>query len=86
LDHVIGATLAKSGYVRNRDGEFSMKSVERRHLVAELDKLIPMIRKTLNAFTPEQMEAKYPVFFDKENATNSYVLFQLLLHLNYHLG
>jgi hypothetical protein len=86
LNHLIGATLAKSEYVRNRDQEFTIKGVERRHLVAGLNKLIPMVSKTLSALTPEQMEAKYPIFFDKENATNSYVLFQLLLHLNYHLG
>jgi hypothetical protein len=32
------------------------------------------------------MESAFPIFFDKENATNDYVLTQLLLHLNYHLG
>ncbi len=45
-----------------------------------------MKRTTVTRFTPEQLASLYPAFFDKENATNSYVLTQLLVHLNYHLG
>jgi hypothetical protein len=86
LNYLIGATLAQTGYVRNRDQEFIEKGVERIHLVARLEELIPMINITLNNFTPEQMEAEYPIFFDKLNSCTSYVLLQLLLHLNYHLG
>jgi hypothetical protein len=86
LNFLIGATLAHTGYVRNRDQEFINKSVEKNLLVEQLEELIPMICKTLFALTPQQMESPYPRFFDKENATISYVLSQLLLHLNYHLG
>lgn len=86
LNHFVGATLAQTGYVRNRDQEFSRKSVERKELVAGLEALIPVISQTLNAFTPEQMEAAFPVFFDQPGTSASYVLTQLSLHLNYHLG
>ena len=86
LNYLIGATLAQTGYTRNRDEEFSKKGVQRKYLVSQLEALIPMINKTVNTFTPEQMVSPYPRLFDKENATNSYVLTQLLLHLNYHLG
>jgi hypothetical protein len=86
LNHLIGATLAKTRYVRDRDQEFIRKGVERKDLVAQLEELIPMISKTVNALTPEQMEAEYPIFFDKPKTSVSYVLVQLLLHLNYHLG
>lgn len=86
LNHHIGATLAKTGYVRDRDQEFSRKGVERKDLVAQLEKLIPVINDTLNALTPEQMEAEFPRFFDIEGTSTSYVLLQLSLHLNYHLG
>jgi len=54
--------------------------------VAQLEELIPMINKTINALTPEQMEAEYPIFFDKPKTSVSYVLVQLFAHLNYHLG
>jgi Protein of unknown function (DUF1572) len=86
LNHLIGATLAQTGYVRNRDQEFIRKGVARKDLVAQLEELIPMMNKTLNTLTQEQMEAEYPLFFDKPQTSTSYVLVQLLLHLNYHLG
>jgi hypothetical protein len=86
MNHLIGAVLAQSGYVRNRDQEFIIKGVERKILVAQLEELIAMINETLNTFTQEQMEAEYPIFFDKPKTSISYVLLQLLLHLNYHLG
>lgn len=86
LNHLIGATLAQTGYVRNRDQEFIKKGVAREELVAQLEALVPMINKTLNALTPEQMEGEYPIFFDKPKTTTGYVVVQLLAHLNYHLG
>jgi hypothetical protein len=86
MNHLVGATLAQTGYVRDRDQEFIRKGVERKYLVAQLEELIPMINKTLNAFTREQVEAEYPLIFDDMKTSNSYVLVQLLLHLNYHLG
>src|SRR5436189_6391174 len=86
LNHYIGATLAHTGYVRDRDQEFIRKGVGRKDLVAQLEELILMINKTVNDLTPEDMEAEYPIFFDKPKTATSYVLVQLLLHLNYHLG
>ena len=86
LNYFIGATLAQTGYVRDRDLEFIRKGVVRKDLVAQLEELIPMINETVNALTHEQMEAEFPIFFDKAKTSTSYVLVQLLLHLNYHLG
>jgi hypothetical protein len=83
LNYLIGTTLAQTGYVRNRDQEFTRKGVERKVLVAQLEELIPMISKTVNALS---LEAEYPMVFDDMKRTNSYVLMQLLVHLNYHLG
>lgn len=86
LNYLIGTTLAQTGYVRNRDQEFTRKGVPRKELVAQLGQLIPMITGTLNAFTPQRMEDLYPFMFDDKDVPNSYVLVQLLAHLNYHLG
>jgi len=86
LNHLIGTTLAQTGYVRNRHQEFTDIGVERKYLVARLEELIPMINSTINAFTPERMDAEYPLIFDDMKVPVSYVLLQLLLHLNYHLG
>jgi hypothetical protein len=86
LNHFFGATLAHTGYVRNRDLEFSKKDVPRRELVAQLEELIPMIKATLNSFTDARMEAEFPVMFDDAMNSNGYVLTRLLAHLDYHLG
>lgn len=85
-NHHIGATLGRTGYIRNRDEEFTKKGVPRAELVAGLEALSGMVSQTLNALTPEQMEAEFPAFFDKPGTTVSYVLIQLALHLNYHRG
>jgi hypothetical protein len=86
LSHLIGAILGHTGYVRDREQVFIRKGVERKFLVAQLEDLIPMINQTLNNLGPNEMEADYPIFFDKPNTSVSYVLMQLALHLNYHLG
>ena len=86
MNYLIGATLAQTGYVRDRDQEFIRKGVERKDLIAQLEELIPMINETVNALTPGQIEAEYPIFFDKPKTSTGYVLLQLLVHLNYHLG
>jgi hypothetical protein len=62
LNYLIGATLAGTGYVRDRDQEFIRKDVERKVLVSQLEALISLINETLNALTVEQMEADTQCF------------------------
>lgn len=86
LNCLIGNNLAKTGYVRNRDLEFTIKNIERQQLLEQLDEVSSMIDKAIRSLTNEQLDSTFPIFFDKENATIEYVLIQLLFHLNYHLG
>ena len=86
MNYHIGANMGHTGYVRDREQEFSRKGVERKVLVDQLETLMAMIGKTVNAMTPEDLEAEYPMVFDGEKRTNHYMLVQLLAHLNYHLG
>ena len=86
LNYLIGTNLAQTGYVRDRDKEFTIKDVERTELIARLEALILLINETLNSFTEEQLQAEYPIIFDNEKRSNQYLLVQLLTHLNYHLG
>ena len=86
LNHLIGATLAQTGYVRNRDEEFTLKGCEKKELVAQIEELITIVKRTMNGLTQKQLDSEYPIFFDKPKTTTGYVLMQLLLHLNYHLG
>ena len=86
MNYHIGANMGHTGYIRDRDQEFSRKGVERKVLVDQLETLMARIGKTVNAMTPEDLEAEYPMLFDGEKRSNSYMLVQLLTHLNYHLG
>lgn len=86
LNHYFGAMLAQTGYIRNRDEEFSKKGVTREDLRAGLEALIPMIIRTLNAMTQKEMEADFPVIFDGEKKPAMYVVVRLYAHLDYHLG
>ncbi len=86
LNHFIGATLADTGYVRNREQEFTSRDVPRNEIISRLQELIPLVTKTLNGLSSESLETEFPVMFDNAKNSKSYVLVQLLAHLNYHLG
>lgn len=86
MNYLFGTQLAKNGYVRNRDQEFSTKGVPRTILVTQLAALIPLITNTINAITEEHMKDDYPMMFDGGQQSKGYVVVQLLAHLNYHLG
>ncbi|HEY9004600.1 MAG TPA: DUF1572 family protein [Ohtaekwangia sp.] len=82
-NYLIGATLANTGYIRDRHQEFIKKDVARKELVKQLEALVPMISNTLDTLS---LDGEYPLPFDGTKRSNSYVLMQLALHLNYHLG
>ncbi|HTR31186.1 MAG TPA: DUF1572 family protein [Puia sp.] len=86
LNHFVGATLAHTGYVRNRDQEFTKKGISRKEMVTELEKLIPMVKSTLTNLTDAQMDSEYPLMYDDARQSHAYVLIRLLAHLGYHLG
>jgi len=86
LNFHIGNTLGNTGYIRNRDLEFTDKNIPREVLIKELRSLVSLIHSTLSTLRNDQLNEPFPRFFDKENASTSYVLVQLLLHLNYHTG
>lgn len=86
LNHFFGATLAHTGYVRNRDQEFSNKGVKREDLVAGLEKVIIVVTKTLNDLTQQDLEAEYPIIFDGEKKTTMFIVVRMYAHLSYHLG
>ena len=48
LNHFIGATLGKSGYVRYRDDEFSLKNIPRQDLVINIDNCILKKKNTFS--------------------------------------
>jgi hypothetical protein len=82
-NHLFGKILAKTDYVRNRPGEFTMRDVPRTTIVAQLEELIRLVTRVVESV---DMDKDYPIPFDDATRTNGYVIVQLLAHLNYHLG
>jgi hypothetical protein len=86
LQHYIGAVLGKSGYVRNRDAEFSKRDLTKDTLLKEIDVTINIVPKTLEKLDSSMIEQPYPENVFDRPMTTGYFLIHLAGHLNYHLG
>lgn len=86
LNTYIGAVLGNSGYVRNRDLEFSLKNIPRNELLNKIDQTITVVENTLNQLQDEQLATEYPVLVWEEKTSTAYLLIHLATHLGYHLG
>ncbi len=89
LRHFIGAVLGGSGYVRERELEFSTKGTPRTELLKMIDETTADVAAGLDKLTPDQLAQEYPitVFADHtEPMTTEWFLVHLATHLDYHLG
>lgn len=86
LNHFIGVGIAKSGYVRQRDLEFTLKDVPRADIIQNIEATIHMIEEGFSTLTEDEMNGEFPVVkWDKSNEMG-FTLIHLATHLSYHLG
>lgn len=86
LNTYIGGELGKTGYVRNRELEFSQKNVSRSDLLTRIDDTILVIDNALDTVTSAQLEEEYPLLVFEKKTSTGYFLVHLSTHLGYHLG
>ncbi|NRF37236.1 DUF1572 family protein [Pedobacter foliorum] len=87
LKTFIGAELGKTGYIRNRDLEFSLKDVPRSELIKQLDETIQVVIDSIDQLNQEDLEKDYPeVKVLEDDRSVKYMLIYLSSHLAYHLG
>lgn len=86
LNHFVGAQLGDSGYIRNRDLEFSLKDVPRVELIEKIEGTLVVVTSTLDKLSAEDMEKEYPLEALGYKMTTEYFLIHLFGHLSYHLG
>jgi uncharacterized damage-inducible protein DinB len=86
LKHFIGAVLGGTGYVRDRDAEFTSKSVSRAQLSAAVDETTAIVSTTLAKLTGDELAATYPIDVFGQPMTTEYFIIHLATHFNYHLG
>jgi uncharacterized damage-inducible protein DinB len=86
LNTYIGKELGGTGYVRNRDLEFSQKNISRKELIQMIDNTILIVEKTLTNLNNQQLDEDYPAPVFDYKMTTGFFLVHLLAHLTYHLG
>jgi len=82
----IGAQLGHSGYVRNREQEFSERDVPREILIERLEETKSIIQSTLKNISEIDLQREFPIQVFGEPMTTEFFLVHLGTHLNYHLG
>jgi uncharacterized damage-inducible protein DinB len=86
LNTYIGAQLGNSGYIRQRDLEFSLKDIPRSELIEQIEKTIGVVNSILVKLSAEDLEKEYPIEPLGYTMTTEYFLIHLYGHLNYHVG
>jgi len=86
LNHYIGAELGRTGYIRNRDLEFSLKNIPRAELISQIESTIEVVNSSLDQLTEDQLKKDYPVIVFDSKMSTEYFLIHLISHLDYHLG
>jgi uncharacterized damage-inducible protein DinB len=86
LQHFIGAILGNSGYIRNREAEFSRKNVPVKELLKEIELTKTVVENTLKTLKEETLQKTYPINVLGYEMSTKYFLIHLTTHLNYHLG
>jgi uncharacterized damage-inducible protein DinB len=85
LNHFLGAQIGNTGYVRDRDAEFSRRNVPRSELLDGVAATQSMIAE-LPTCTEQQMQELIEVPIRDEKITRELWLMHLVGHLNYHVG
>ena len=86
LKHFIGATLGNTGYIRERDKEFSLKNIPKSDLISSVHETKSIVLKTLQKVSAEDLEKDFPLEKHNKIVTTENMLMHLLIHLGYHLG
>jgi hypothetical protein len=86
IQHYIGAQLGMTGYVRDRDAEFSARNVPRSELLEQIEAARTALLKTLPAIEAETLYSAYPTEVAGVRPSTGQFLVHLAAHLAYHLG
>ncbi|HEX3069595.1 MAG TPA: DinB superfamily protein [Thermoanaerobaculia bacterium] len=86
LQHFIGATLGGTGYVRDREREFSARGIARAELQANLATTSDVVRVVLPKLSGMDFNAGFPELPGDLRVPSGLFLMHLSSHLAFHLG
>ena len=86
LQHYVGAVLGNTGYVRDRDLEFSARDIPRSLLQANLARTAEVVRTVLTDLPDQKLRDDYPDILGGPRLPTGLFLLHLTTHLAFHLG
>jgi hypothetical protein len=86
LKHNFGAVIGKTGYIRNRDLEFSARDVSREKILEEIKSASDMVIPVIDKLTIDDMKKPFEEVSHGEEQTLGDAIVRLALHFAYHLG
>lgn len=86
LQHFIGAILGKTGYVRQRELEFSVKGLTKEQVISELNTARVVVVTVVGSMNTKDKTQNYPSDFKGKILSVEDALSHLLAHLAYHTG
>jgi hypothetical protein len=86
LQHYVGSRLAGTGYVRNRDAEFSLRNVPRTQLLTEIEAARQAVRAGLASISDERLAEEFPEVIAGSRFLIGEYLVHLTTHFAFHLG
>jgi len=85
LNFTIGTQIGGTGYVRNREQEFSLSGVPREQLLADIEGTIQVAKTSLATIDQAKLNEDYALEMVGKNSTVWYLTF-FYGHFTYHLG
>lgn len=87
LNYYVGSVIGNTGYIRNRENEFSARNIPAAELLKMIQATHTMIANVLLNKLPEPaLTEEYPIRVFENPMTNQYFLIHLSAHLGYHSG
>ncbi|HSD64033.1 MAG TPA: DUF1572 family protein [Ignavibacteriaceae bacterium] len=86
INYTFGNLIGHTGYLRNRDLEFSDKNVSRADLNNRIDATIEVVKKSLPNLKDEGIYERFPSNVSGRERETGYALIYFTNHFNYHLG
>ena len=85
LNFTIGTQIGGTGYVRNREQEFSLTGVPREQLIADIENTIQVVKTSFETVDQAKLDQEYTLEMVGKNSTVWYLTF-FYGHFTYHLG
>ena len=87
LNYYIGAQIAGTGYVRDRDREFAeTKRLPKRELLKRFDEAIGVVRRAICEQSADNWSAEYMAVREEDAGNRFNIFLRCATHLHHHVG